>query len=59
MAFRAFMELATRLTQQRWSDVLEKNKASMIRRPVAEWARHLEKLTCAVSELKTDSITKE
>lgn len=31
----------------------------MIKRPVSEWAHHLEKLTQEVSELKTDSITKE
>ena len=47
------------LPQTRWKDVLEKNKVAMIKRPVAEWARHLEKLTCAVSELKTDAITME
>ena len=58
MAFGAFMELAAQLTQQRWSDVLEKKKASMIRRPVAEWARHLEKLISEVSELKTDAVTR-
>ena len=59
MAFKDFTKLMLVLPQTRWKDVLEKNKAAMIRRPVAEWARHLEKLTCAVSELKTDAITKE
>ena len=30
----------------------------MIKSPVAEWARLLEKLSSEVSELKTDAITK-
>ena len=59
MSFKDFTKLMLVLPQSRWKDVLEKNKAAMIRRPVAEWDRQLEKLTCAVSELKTDSITKE
>ena len=59
MSFKDFNELMLVLPQTRWKDVLEKNKVAMIKRPVAEWARHLEKLTCAVSELKTDAITKE
>ena len=31
----------------------------MIKRPVVEWNRYLEKLISEVSELKTDAITKE
>jgi hypothetical protein len=38
--------------------MLEKNKMAVIKRPVAEWARILEKLSSEVSELKTDAITK-
>ena len=57
--FEDFADLTSKLTQSRWSDVLQKNKTSMVRRPVIEWARHFEKLTSEVSELKTDSMTRE
>ena len=57
--FENFAELVTKLPQVRWRDVLEKNKTSMVRRPVVEWAGYLEKLTSEVSELKTDSMTRE
>ena len=59
MSFKDFNALMLVLPRNRWKDVLEKNKVAMIKRPVAEWARHLEKLTCAVSELKTEAITRE
>ena len=58
MSFEDFADLAAKLTQVRWKDMLEKNKVTMIKRPVAEWARLLEKLSSEVSELKTDAITK-
>ena len=58
MTFEAFTDLAAQLPEQRWSDMLEKNKATMIKKPVAEWPRHLEKLISEVSELKTDAVTR-
>ena len=57
--FEDFADLTSKLTQSRWSDILQKNKTSMVRRPVFEWARHFEKLISEVSELKTDSMTRE
>jgi len=59
MTFEDFTDLAVELTQIRWKDVLEKNKVMMIKRPVAEWAQLLKKLSSSVSELKTDAITKQ
>ena len=59
MTFEDFTDLAVELTQIRWKDVLEKNKKTMIKRPVAEWAQLLKKLSSLVSELKTDAITKQ
>lgn len=59
MTFEDFTDLAVELTQIRWKDILEKNKVMMIKRPVAEWAQLLKKLSSSVSELKTDAITKQ
>ena len=59
MTFEDFTDLAVELTQIRWKDVLDKNKVMMIKRPVAEWAQLLKKLSSSVSELKTDAITKQ
>ena len=59
MTFEDFTDLAVELTQIRCKGVLDKNKVMMIKRPVAEWAQLLKKLSSSVSELKTDAITKQ
>ena len=58
MTFEDFTALVIKLPETHWKGKLEKNKVMMIKSPVAEWARLLEKLSSEVSELKTDAITK-
>ena len=58
MTFEDFTALVIKLPETRCKGKLEKNKVMMIKSPVAEWARLLEKLSSEVSELKTDAITK-